>query len=559
LRASFPAQAGIDSIGAVELRNAAADAFGVPLPATLMFDYPTLASLAAFVVEQLAAQQAQRPAAWLAAPAALQARAAPGAGTTTVALTGLSCTFPTAPEDAISARSGVASFWGALAAGATLQAAIPLHTWDVDALYDPDTAAAAGGKAATYCRFTSTLGPGVAAFDPGAFRLPPPEAALMDPHTRVLLEHVAEAAAGAGARGSSLASVSTVGVYVGCMWASEYSELLPLLGASPAAAPAITGNTFPFMVGRLAYAFGFQGPAVSTDTACSSSLVAMHLASGGLRLEDCGAAVVGGANALLHPHTAVKISALQALSPVGRCRTFDAAADGYGRGEGFAVAVLEPHGGGGGGGAVALLRGSAVNSAGRSSGLTAPSGPAQRLLVAAALRNAGVAASAVGLVAVHGTGTPLGDPIEVGALGQALGGGGGGGGPRRRRPVVLASNKSCFGHTEGAAGLAGAVLAVQATLQALTPPVVGLRSVNPYVAQTLGEGPGAAAAAVPRQAGALVGTGFASVAGARTQGSRSVWPSARGEASALALPRRSDSLTLTPPRPDALQAPARSA
>jgi len=287
------------------------------------------------------------------------------------------------------------------------------------------------------------------------------------------------------------------------MWASEYAEMLPLLGASSAVSAAITGNSFPFMVGRVAYSFGWQGPCVPTDTACSSSLVAAHTARTALLSNDCRRAAVGGVNALLSGQTAVKISALQALSPVGRCQTFDAAADGYGRGEGFTVFILDPvvqqqemeqQS------AIAMLCGTAVNSAGRSSGLTAPSGPAQRSLLTSALHTSFVAVDELLSVAVHGTGTSLGDPIEMGALGQALG--------SHRSPglpIVYTSVKSCYGHTEGCAGLLGALMAIVSNKDRFIPQIKYLRMVNPYVVQAVGDR--RFPSALPRQNAPLTLTG----------------------------------------------------
>ena len=229
------------------------------------------------------------------------------------------------------------------------------------------------------------------------------------------------------------------------------------------------------------------GPCVSTDTACSSSLVATHLAHKGLLLEECSAAVAAGSNIMLLAGTTAAICQLQALSPVGRCKTFEASADGYGRGEGVAALVLRRQAAmelqalSATGAMYAVVRGSAVNQGGRSSGLTAPSGPAQTSLLSAALASGGLPAAQLGVVSVHGTGTPLGDPIEVGALSRALPGGPG------SRGVTLLSNKSCYGHTEGAAGITGLLLSMAALHNQAAPEVMHLRSLNPYVAAAMGE------------------------------------------------------------------------
>jgi acyl transferase domain-containing protein len=248
--------------------------------------------------------------------------------------------------------------------------------------------------------------------------------------------------------------------YVGVMH-MEYIQYLASHGL-PITPNITTGNGLDFLIGRVSYTFGLTGPCLSTHTACSSSLVATHLAHTGLLNGEATYAAASGVFLVMLPGTMAGISQLQAFSPVGRCKTFDASGDGYGRGEGCAVTVLcrpedsncAP------GAALAVVCASAVNQCGRSSTLTAPNGPAQTALVTAALRVAGAAPDAVAFVAVHGTGTPLGDPIEMGALGQALSCKGAA--PGGEGKVVIGSVKSCFGHTEGAAGLTGTLLALQA-------------------------------------------------------------------------------------------------
>ena len=301
---------------------------------------------------------------------------------------------------------------------------------------------------------------------------------------------------------------------------------------------------------------------MSTDTACSSSLVSAHQGHKGLLARETVAAVAGGVNTMLLPITTTSISGLGALSPTARCKTFDASADGYGRGEGFGVVVLAPtstttvqqparSGGRSSGGALALVRGSAVNQDGRSSGLTAPNGPSQTTLVREVLTaGAQLAPAQVTYVATHGTGkcsavpldapvaasaplimchlsnlsscrshaagTPLGDPIEVNALGQALR-------PTRgavaRGPLALGSVKSCYGHTEGAAGLTGIFLAAETLRQHSHPAVLNLRSVTPYVEAALSDWRKAGvAASAPRQSSPGASWQPAAAAGASSFG-----------------------------------------
>jgi acyl transferase domain-containing protein len=342
----------------------------------------------------------------------------------------------------------------ALASSAELQAPMPPSRWDSNALYSPS-----GGVG----RISSRIGAFVDstfAFDPDAFGLSANEAALMDPQQRVLLEETAAAFTDAGHSLVDL-SGSPVGVFVGCIWL-EYAEMLGEAGI-PAGAYVVTGNGLAFMSGRVSYAFGFVGPCVPTNTACSSSLVAFHLAAQGIARGDCDSATASGVNALLVPRAATSaMTQVHALSPDGRCKAFAAEGDGYGRGEGFAAVVVEPWNGAKQSHhrAHALLAGSAVNQDGRSSGLTAPHGPSQQALIAAAMREAGT--SFLGYVASHGTGTPLGDPIETGALRKAVARGT----ETSDEVFTVGAVKTLTGHLEGTAGLAGLLLsAVQLNQQ----------------------------------------------------------------------------------------------
>ncbi|ATQ70969.1 MULTISPECIES: beta-ketoacyl synthase N-terminal-like domain-containing protein [Methylosinus] len=294
----------------------------------------------------------------------------------------------------------------------------------------------------------------VAAFDAKFFGVSQREAEALDPQQRLLLETAWEALERAGIaarRGDRL----PVGVFVGVM-ASEYGERRLGRADKRDVDPYFgTGGGHCFAAGRISYVMGFCGPALAVDTACSSSLVALQLAAQSLRRRECRYALVGGANMLFSPDLMVSLCQSRALAPDGRSKTFTAAADGYGRGEGVGVIALmrldeaEREGRP----ILAVLRGVAVNHDGASSGLTVPSGPAQREVIAAALADAGARAEEIGYVEAHGTGTALGDPIEIGALDATLGGGA----AERRAPLVLGSVKTRIGHLEAASGIAGVI------------------------------------------------------------------------------------------------------
>ena len=512
-------QAGLDSLGTLELRDALAAATGLGgLPPTLAFDHPTPLALAAELAERLAKIHGGEDAVVVVKKAAAEVdMLSPAIPTTAppparvVRVVAAAGHFPPAPPPPAGSPhhprvpgTGLASFWAALAGGVSLQAPTPLDRWDVDAAYDPD------GGATTVSVRLAAWAPSFDALDPAALGLAPPDAVALDPQARRLLELAGEVLHGAGA---DAPPHSKTGTFVGCMfW--DAADVARRAYGSPATGPLMTGVGAPYLAGRAAFTYDLAGPCHGVDTACSSSLVAAHAGRAAVAGGECGGALVGGVNAMLWVGTTAGICALQALSRSGRCRTFDAAADGYGRGEGFGVVLLASGGDSGGGGRapLALLAGSAVNQDGRSASLIAPSGPAQRTLVAAALASGGLAASAVASVIVHGTGTPLGDPIEVGALAGALGGDGGGSGSAApHAPPSLASVKATYGHTEGAAGVKGLLAALASLRDRLTPPVTGLRGLNPYVGAAVGEWSGGSGggAALPRAPGAAPGLGSA--------------------------------------------------
>ncbi|MFI2437078.1 SDR family NAD(P)-dependent oxidoreductase [Streptomyces sp. NPDC018693] len=308
-------------------------------------------------------------------------------------------------------------------------------------------------------------------FDADFFGISPREARHLDPQHRMLLEVTWEALENAALPADRLAG-SRTGLYLGIMW-QDYRDWL----RGEPDAYWTTGNGHNFAAGRIAYALGLNGPALSVDTACSSSLVAVHLAVQALRRGECETAFAAGANLIMSPRSMRLVQETRSLSPDGLCRTFDARAAGFTRGEGCGAVVLKrlDHALRDGDRVHAVIRGSAVNQDGRSGGFTAPNVLAQVALTETALAAAGLEPADIGLVEAHGTGTPLGDPIEMEALATALGRRNGG------APLPVGAVKTNVGHLESAAGIAGLAKAVLCLRHRQVPPVVHFRTLNPRI------------------------------------------------------------------------------
>jgi len=379
-----------------------------------------------------------------------------------IAVIGLGCRFPHAPNPD--------AFWRLLHDGVDAVGEVPASRWSIDDYYNPDPDAA--GK--MYSRFGAFL-PDVDRFDPYFFGISPREAASMDPQQRLVLEVAWESLEHAGQSADSLAGSAT-GVFLG-ICTNDYMSLFA--DHTRIDTYMSTGNALSVVAGRISYLMGFHGPALMVDTACSSSLVAVHLAVQSLRSRECDLALAGGVNLILSPVPSIALSRLKALAPDGRCKAFDASANGFVRGEGCGIVVLKrlsdalagrDH-------ILAVIRGTAVNQDGRSGGLTAPSGLAQEAVIRAALVNGGVEPAQVGYVEAHGTGTPLGDPVEFRALASVL--------SRGRPPgrnFVLGSVKTNIGHLEAAAGIAGLIKAVLAVWHSEIPPSLHFKHPSPHIA-----------------------------------------------------------------------------
>lgn len=378
-----------------------------------------------------------------------------------IAIVGMGCRFPGGGE-------GPEAFWNVLERGVDAVGEIPPKRWDVTT-FPPDRNEA---------RWAALLDD-VSGFEPSFFGISPREAESLDPQQRILLEVAWEALEDGGQRVDQLFE-SRAGVFVG-ICGNDYEQLVGESRQGSYDAYCATGNMYSTAAGRISFVFGFQGPAISIDTACSSSLVAITQACHALRVRDCDVAIAGGVNAIISPRQMAIFMETQALSPDGRCKTLDARANGFVRGEGCGLLILKRRSDAirDGDRIRGLIRGWAVNQDGRSTGLTTPNVLSQQAMLRQALERAKLAPADIGYVEMHGTGTSLGDPIEAEALREVLGK------PRTDASrCVLGAVKTNIGHLEGAAGVAGIIKVALALEHEKIPKNLHFRHLNPRISLT---------------------------------------------------------------------------
>ncbi|AGT09197.1 type I polyketide synthase [Paracoccus aminophilus] len=474
---------GLDSIMAVDMSALLAETFGLKVQVSEIFDNPTISSLAAHLQAQMAGQPLpQAPAAPAAVPALRVQADEPHADTTRaskdhdgpvsdttvpdaepIAIIGMAGRFPGADD--------LDAYWTLLATGQDAVGRVPEDRFDIGALFNTDP------------RSTGTISSdqggflkNIRAFDAEFFNLPRREAESMDPQQRLLLETAWHAIENAGISAQALAGTKT-GVFVGATNV-DYARVMEKGGLPGLDAYYGTGTSLNTLPGRIAYVLGTHGPSLAVDTACSSSLVAVHLAVNSLRNGESDQALVGGVNIITAPDCSVAVSRAHMLSPVGRCKAFSAEADGFVRAEGCGVLMLKrlSDAQADGDRVLALIRGSAVGHDGASSGLTVPSGKAQEMVIRDALENAQLAPAEVSYLEAHGTGTSLGDPIEIAAAWSVLKTG-----RAADRPLALGSVKSNIGHAESAAGMAGIIKTVLAMRHRQLPGNLNSTPPNPHI------------------------------------------------------------------------------
>jgi len=447
---------GMDSLMVVELKLRLARLFpNVNLSSTAAYDYPTIVGLSHYIEAQLSGKKTTNE---IIVNSAHQEP---------IAIIGLGCRFP-------AGANTPQQFWELLAQGFDAGVDIPLSRWDMNAYYSDDREKS--GK--IYTKRAGLLNVPIEEFDANFFGISAREATLLDPQQRLLLEVTWEGLENAKINPHSLHN-SLTGVFIG-IYSTDYRDVLThYAGPESIESYAATGTACSTASGRLSYILGLKGPNFAIDTACSSSLVAVHQACLSLRQSECDLAIAGGVNVILSPDAMVLECSMQMLSPEGRCKTFDKDADGFMRGEGCGIVILKRLSDAqrDSDDIIAVIKGSAINQDGASSGLTVPNGPAQEEVIRRALAQAQLNPDDIDYIEAHGTGTPVGDPIEINAIEHVFSTEQTNN--QRENPLVIGTVKTNIGHAEAASGIAGLIKTILALQHEMIPAHLHFKELNP--------------------------------------------------------------------------------
>ncbi len=442
------AELGMTSIQGVRLSGLLSDYLKTDIQPTLLYDYPSVIDLATYLLkeEQGLFKQEEK----------FSKQNEP------IAVIGAACKFPGA--------NSIEEFWGNLVQGADAIVEVPSDRWDINAYYDNAEELPSDKMNTRYGGFVDK----VAEFDASFFGISPREAKQMDPQQRILLELSYELFERSGYVPKNLSKTKT-GVYIGAIQ-NDYKSLFK---EDKRDVYSGTGGALSILANRLSYYYDFRGPSMAIDTACSSSLVSIHNAVRDLRNGDCKMAIAGGVNLIIAPETTIALSQAKMMAVDGRCKTFDDTANGYVRSEGAGLVLLKPlsEAQKDGDTILAVVKGSAINQDGKSNGLTAPNGLAQQDVIKSALQSANVKPSEVAYIESHGTGTSLGDPIEINALNAVYGKGRG-----KNEPLTIGAVKANIGHLESAAGIAGFIKAILCLKNEQIPKQIHFNTPNKYIA-----------------------------------------------------------------------------
>ena len=441
---------GLSSLDAVSLSGDLEEILNQQLPPTLAYDHPSISMLSQYLANKKPSETTKS-----------NNSANKSDPKEAIAIVGMGCRFPGAssPEE----------YWQLLSQGVDKISDVPKDRWDNEQFYHPDPSVP--GKATT---FKGGYLDNIDQFDPFFFGISPSEAKNMDPQQRLLMELSYEALDDSG-QNIEETSGSKTGVFIGIS-INEYSQI-QLEDPVKITSHSATGSALSIAANRISYNYNFRGPSLAVDTACSSSLSAVHLACQSIRNNECEMALAGGVSLILTPTLSIGFTKAGVLAPDGKCKTFDARANGYARGEGGGVVVLKSLSKAkeDGDRIYAVIPGSAMVQDGRTNGLMAPSQESQENLLKKAYQNAGINPGDVQYIEAHGTGTLLGDSMEAGAIGEVIGGN------RSKGHVAIGSVKTNFGHLEAASGMAGLIKTVLSIKNKQIPPSLNCQTPNPHI------------------------------------------------------------------------------